>query len=154
MASLREQIMAEVKTRLELISTGNGYSQDVRQVVRTRADIPDYPTVPAIYVYEGAERKNDEYVAGKLRASLDVVIVYLIEDYTDQATSANAALADISKAMGTDFTVTGADSLETIAQFVERGNEVVVDPTDEKLIICGVEFEARYTHALADQDNA
>jgi hypothetical protein len=146
--------MVEVQTRLEAITTGNGYSQDIREVVRTRADIPDYPTVPAIYLYEGAERKDDTYASGKLRVDLDVVIVYLLEDYTDQATTANAALADVSKAMGTDYTVTGVSGAQTIVQFVERGNEVVVDPTDEKLIICGLEFDARYTHALGDPDNA
>jgi len=145
--------MSTIKTRLETITTANGYSRDVRFVERTMAPLPDTISTPAIYVYEGDETK-DTNSFGKLAGTLRVMVVYLEEDYTDPRTTANQMLADVTKAVGTDITLTGANSIQTLANLYERGNEVVIDPNNANLIVAGVDFDAIYEHELGNQDNA
>jgi hypothetical protein len=147
--TLREQLMAGLAARLLSIKAVNGYRFSVNDVVRTQVDLPDHPPMPCIYIYEGEEEKRKD--SGRLLCELQIGIVYIAEDLTDQNTTANEMLHDVSRAMGTDFIITDEDGISRSVEIFEQGNDVTIGPTNNQVIYVAMTFVASYYHQHGDQ---
>ncbi len=72
MTALREQIMQALVTRLRTITAANGYSHDVRQVIRGDTEQPT--SWPAILVVEGEETYERENTCVQATMAIEIVV--------------------------------------------------------------------------------
>ena len=149
--TIREKIMSTLATNLEAVTESNGYSQTIRKVQRRLGEIPDTTTLPAIFIYEGTEEKDDQNAIGKLHCVLPVVVVCLVTATRNERSVANAALGDLTRAVGVEFTVTDDYGGQTIANIVERTNEVETSIARTPTIYIASQFDVEYGHSLGDQ---
>jgi hypothetical protein len=151
--SIREKIMVKVKENLEQISRNDDYSYDVRQVTRTNSELPDHPPLPSIFVYEGEEDKQPlRKTPNQVQCTLPIAVVYVAEDYSETATTANAMLTDVVRAMGSSVRVGDADAPTRYqdVEIYEMSNEIVIDDVNNPIVYVVVNFELYYYHSHGD----
>lgn len=95
--SIRETILAALKTALEAITTGNGYNLTIARVDRIRANPINHPQYPSINIWE--QRGNAEIdPKGYIKHTLDVVLeVWSESGGVDLSQQINKHLADVEK---------------------------------------------------------
>lgn len=149
--SLRTKALARVKTNLEVL-LGTGYNYRAVAVERRSVDLPDIGT-ERVWIYTGDEPKDPGIAFGKLRCSIPVVVRYrrTQRDKSLQAETMEKMSADLSKAMGDNFTVLDANSMEVNVEVEENLVVMNVAPPDESLMDVFVEFELVYFHLRGDQ---
>lgn len=145
---LREKIMAGLLLRLKDIKTVNGYLYTLQTCERRQADLPDFPITPAVFLYEGGEDKKND--GTRVLCELEVVVVFCVESLQDQGTVANRMLSDVSKAVGSDFIVSDADSLNRSVNISEVGTDVVIGETTNQLVYVSTTFTIFYYHQHGD----
>jgi hypothetical protein len=146
--------MSTLATNLEAVTESNGYSQTIRKVQRRLGEIPDTTTLPAIFIYEGTEEKDDDHAIGKLRSVLPVVVVCLVTATRNERSVANAVLGDLTRAMGVEFEVTDDFGGTAVAILTERTNEVETSIARTPTIYIASQFDVQYSHLLGDQTRA
>ncbi len=103
--TVRENILANVKTTLEGISIANGYNNDIASIQRWKQKGNLLRQVPCIIINAGLEDKKpgpDPLVTCKLTVSLDLWIRDDSDNPTD--TILNSLFGDIEKALAVDYT--------------------------------------------------
>ncbi len=105
---IRENIMSNLITTLQAITTGNGYKNTIRGVFRYEQDgnsSVEQPFIEIIPVSEEIKQSPNPYATCTLSINIDV---WLRHDKSDYADSTDAYLitflADITKALMADYT--------------------------------------------------
>lgn len=115
--SVREDVLADIKSTLEGITTGNGYNHDVAAVVRgevTPTMFKAFPVITFDDIGESYDRKNNHSLHKELRVA--VLGLLRINKHTgDDAVRAAASnlLADIEKALMQDR-CRGGNAIDTL----------------------------------------
>ena len=105
MASIREQIMAAIETRLGTISIANGYNNDIREVFRYTQDPSSLEKLPAIGIRRKTEAtgfKYNEHVDKDL--TIDITAFAHHPENTDGSseTISDSLIEDIEVAIAQD----------------------------------------------------
>ncbi|MBW1666716.1 MAG: hypothetical protein JRJ66_01455 [Deltaproteobacteria bacterium] len=118
MSSIRENIISNVISTLEAVSTANGYNYDLSgRVSRTLKHWEECSEFPQVFVMDGAESK----VYGSnimVDSTLEVVIRAYEHDQSDTSQKLNNLLEDIEKALCADHT-RGGYAVNTIPLKIE-----------------------------------
>ncbi|MDD5450197.1 MAG: hypothetical protein PHO42_06370 [Candidatus Omnitrophica bacterium] len=115
MSTVRENIIANLKTTLEAITQANGYNNDIASVQRWMQRGNILKSVPCIVISAGQEDKKPEpnpLMTCRLSVYLEL---YLRQNETDQTPTdslINSLLGDIEKALMLDYT-RGSFALDT-----------------------------------------
>lgn len=152
MPSVRESILANVKTTLQGIAPGGtpaaGYSTAIKQVFRWGTDptlIQDFPVVVLGDVNEAYTQNSNPL----LHRTLTVVIEgwHRIEFETDDVVGGvvTAFVADLEKALMQDVT-RGGFAVDTIL----KGNEAYVEAGGAPLLMVSVTAEIKYRTSLTN----
>lgn len=147
--SMREKLMAGLLDRLREITTSNGYTFTLQTCERRHADLPDFPVMPAVFLYEGSEDKVKN--GSRLLCRIELAVVYCAEANQNQATIGNRMLADITRAMGTDFVIQDASGYNFSIELDETSAEVIISETQNQMIYASSTFVASYYHEHGDQ---
>lgn len=113
--TIREKILANIKTTLEGISIANGYNNDIAGVERWKQHGNSLREVPCIIINGGPEDKEagpNPLVSCKFTAYLDIWIRQDKEDVNPTDSILNSLLGDVEKAMMVDCT-RGGDAKDT-----------------------------------------
>lgn len=152
--SVRESILASLKTALALISTANGYENNITGgVQRFNQNGNSLVTVPTIVVIGGSEEKSSKEAHNLTDCKLTVYLVawarHDSESVVDTDTVVNSLILDVEKAIMVDVT-RGGKAVDT--------NVVNVEPLDsvEGQPYCGaiLEVEIWYRHTITDPATA
>lgn len=149
--SLRTKALARVKTNLEAL-LGAGYNFKAVAVERRSVDLPDQGT-ERVWIYTGDEDKDPGIAFGKLRCSIPVVVRYrrTDRDKSTQAETLEKMSADITKAMGDEFTIEDTNGMEVSVEVEEHLVVTNVAAPEGVLLDLIVEFELVYFHLKGDQ---
>lgn len=152
MASVREQIIENIKTTLETITQGVVYENSIASVQRWMQRGNKLYDTPCIVINEGEESKEpvpQGVITCHLNVTFDLWTVQDESDDTATGTYLNSFLRDIEKALLMDTTRGGKaqdTKLQSIIPF-----ETVEGQAYAGLII---EVEIRYRHLEGDPDTA
>lgn len=146
--TIREKAIEALIVRLEQMSLANGHRFEPTKIYRESLDIPDHPTYPAIYLYEGQESKQPN--SGRLLCSLPVLVILLGESHSDQFTTANEMLGDIINVVGSDMELTDAVGRSCSVQLIEATNSIVAGEVNNAIVYVEVEYLLVYYHAHGD----
>ncbi len=155
-ASLREQIMVDVKTTLDAISQLNGYNNNIGLVTRAVGNDIAQGSIPVLYIEQGDEMAMS---AGENNTPMNVVtrvltvrvgIIHRLAADVVADTALNSIQQDIYKAMMVDHT-RGSLAIDTLPRKATGALELeaVVDGA-LKLI----EFDVLYRHNWQDESVA
>lgn len=116
MVSTRDAVIASLKTKLETITTGNGYQQNIGDVLDypvQMADLDGYD-FPIISIVMGSNT-NDPFIGGAEDYLWNVGLRCYLEDVdTDNVkASVNEMIEDVNKLIFTDPTLGNASVVET-----------------------------------------
>jgi len=148
--SIKEAVMNEIARRMGLIKKTSGYWTDVRVVQRTHDMLPERPTGPHVYVYEGMEQKDDGQNPNFIECSMPVGIVYVCDSYTDKATWSNRMLQDVETALGLEYSYTCPSGQVVRAYLRLKSTDVQVDDQGGPVVVAATILEAQYRHAPGD----
>ena len=160
MASVRQAAIDAIIVKLGNITTANGYTFDVTSDrVYRQADNPETMPTPAVVVIQGEENIENVY-SDRYECSLEVIIG-CVDQYNgnDPEARANLFLADIQKAMGTEYMVTAtpygsSESGTTTINMLEEGNTITVTDALPGYILGQANYELRYRRHLLDPNKA
>ena len=124
--TLREKLMAAAVAKLKLIQAPL-YSVSIRAVERTAGSIPERPTSPMGFIWEGPEETRQDLAAGYDVNTVELVSVLVVDDYTEAAVRGNELIGDMIRVFGADgLLVTNADNDSICADTNKRGSELVL----------------------------
>jgi len=136
MSIIREQIMALVKTKLETITTANGYNTVVQRVERMTITPISNSELPAIYIYEEQETVEADggiVNLGLYSNTLAVTLECWIKDRTaEKATQLNKVLEDVVKSMQADTQWTDGSGVKLAIDTVYTGNKTLLEFSSAK----------------------
>lgn len=152
MPSIRENILANVKTTLQAIAPSGvaaaGYSTPVKQVFRWGMDAAQIIEFPVLVFGD----LNEVYTQNSLQLlhrTLTVVVegYHKVEFQSDDAVAqaATAFLADIEKSLLADVT-RGGNAVDTIF----KSNEVFVESAGSPFVFVSLTAEIKYRTRLTD----
>jgi len=143
--SIREQILANIEDTLKGVQIENGYEVDLRTVRRTPRHPLTEPLLPAAFVTDTGEEKEEGSPTQHTHCTLHVAIVFYNEEYEDMSQKAIQIQASIEKALSVD-PQRGGLAYDTDI----KGNEFAVD--EEHFPIGGgvVRCDVSYRHKLGD----
>lgn len=152
MSTIRENILAHIKTTLEGITEANGYNNDIASVQRWMQRGNILKSVPCIVISAGQEDKRPEpnpLMSCRITVYLEL---YLRQNETDQTPTdslINSLLGDIEKALMLDYT-RGGNSLDTNIR------AIIPFETQEGQVNAGavIEIEVLYQHQQNDPETA
>lgn len=152
MPSIRENILANVKTTLQAIAPGGtpaaGYATAVKQVFRWGMDATQVLEFP-ILVFGDLNEAYTQNSLQLLHRTLTVVVegFHKVEFESDDtvAQAATSFLADIEKALMADVT-RGGNAVDTIL----KSNEVFVESSGSPLIWISVAADVKYRTKLTN----
>ncbi len=152
MSTIRENILANIKTTLEGITEANGYNNDIASVQRWMQRGNILKSVPCIVISAGQEDKRPEpnpLMSCRITVYLEL---YLRQNETDQTPTdslINSLLGDIEKALMLDYT-RGGNALDTNIR------AIIPFETQEGQVNAGavIEIEILYQHQQNDPETA
>lgn len=151
MSSLRQQLLDAVKTRLETITTGNGYQTSLgSKVYLCRPIAPQDSELPQVVIWDLAE-ETEQRQAGVWQNSL-VIELHVFQSGATMANGdfARSAVDDLHKALGTDVRWSNL-ALDTRP----RSNRYEIDQETRKLTgTIVLEFEILYRCAAWDMQTS
>ena len=125
MSTKRELILANLKTALEGITTGNGYSVTVQEVSRTMKHWEKVSEFPVLYVVAGDERIA-HHPGLQERAVWEVGIVGYVKSEDEKSEEVEKLVGDIKKIVMVD-TTRGGHAVACTVEAV-RDINVVLSP--------------------------
>lgn len=153
---IRELVMVKVESLLAAIKVDDGatYSQTVRSVERDIYSVAQNPPRPSVWVFEGDENKNSQNSerVGAVTCRLPVIVTYVADQErdTNTATTKNRMLADITRALGTDWDI--VDAYGTIDRVqVDEVSNTSSDGAESGMVWVQTLFNLMYHHAVGDQ---
>jgi hypothetical protein len=152
MTTVRENILANIKTTLETVTTANGYDNTIASVQRWDKRGNPLRQVPCIVVSAGQERKTpvpNPFFTCHLTVYLDV---WVRQDATDALVTdsvLSSLLGDIEKAIVADYT-RGGFAKDTVLHSSVPFESVEGQPHAGLII----EIEIVYQHKQGDPDVA
>lgn len=146
--TIREKIMDELISRLQTINIANGDMFTPTLIERKGQELPESPTYPAIYIYEGEEQKE----AGMMQmlCELPILIVFLAEGHSDQLKVGGKMLENLVRAIGTDFSVLDANGNAVGANFSEVSNDIIAGDTALPVIYVELVIIVNYSHSIGN----
>ena len=146
--SIREKIMANIKTALAAITTVNGYVNNITNVQRWKQNGNSIATVPAIIINGGPEDNKDDrfpLTTCMMTIFVDLYIREAESSTSDTDTVLNSLLQDIKKAVKVDIT-RGGNAVDTTFK------SIVPFETIEGQAFAGliIEVEVEYRHQQTD----
>ncbi len=147
--SVREDVLADIKTTLEGISTGGGFNFDVASAIRGQVTITAFKAFPAITfddLGETYDRKNNHSLHKELRVA--VLGLLKVNKHTgDDAVRAAASnlLADIEKALMQDR-CRGGNAIDTLLQ----SNDIESSEATSPYAFVVMELVVKYRTNLTD----
>ena len=148
MASIREQILAHLKTRFEAITAGVDGFTETWEVV-TREPLSAQPTIvkgqAAIGIYELPERSAPNIGVTNKTLRLVLEFHYKLDDAELASMELNRLLLDVQRTMLSD-TTSGGLSLNV----TEDGNELDIDGPGDGLVVGAAVFNVLYRHKTGD----
>ena len=146
---VKEQVLDNLKTTLELIAGGASYHTTLRGVHRLRGvnamQLQQFPAV----IIDVAGTAHDDGVNGMVSCSMDVNLVAVITDRTDPAQELEWLAADIKRALLIDVTRGGA-AVDT--KFVSDDIQISDDVTSVAAV--QVQARVRFRHLYADPNTS
>ena len=147
--SIREKIMKNIKTVLQTITVGNGYSNTILSVQRFIQSGHKLLDVPVILISEGSETAEDKAPNLTMKTLSVYLAVITRQDETIDTRSGaevmNSIVADVEKAMVADFT-RGGNSIDT--KIISSDPIDVQDGEPELGVL--MQFEIIYRHGRTD----
>ena len=152
MSTVRENIIADLKTTLEGVSQANGYNNDIASVQRWQQRGNVLRSVPCIVISAGQEDKKPEpnpLMTCRLSVYLELYIRQNETDLTPTDSIINSLLGDIEKALMVDYTRSGNAKDTNI-------KSVIPFETQEGQVNAGavIELEIIYQHQQTDPEMA
>lgn len=151
---IREIVMQTVEARFAAIKADEGqtYSQTVVSVKRDIWDIGTNPPRPSIWILEARENKVQQNadIVGSSQNFVKVVVTYVADALENTGTIKNRMLADLTRAIGSEFTITDSYGTRDTVQVVE-GDNLTSDGSEGGIVWVQVEYTLSYHHALGDQ---
>lgn len=125
--SIRETILAALKTQLQTITVANGYNLTINRVDRIRSNPINHPQYPSINVWE--QRRDAEIdPKGYQKNTLDLVLeVWSEAGGEDLSQKINQHIADVEKCVLDDPTL----GLDSVIDTYYTGDEVLLTNGDE-----------------------
>lgn len=126
--SLRDQIRAAAKTRLEGIRTGNGYRTTLRRVSEIEEDLDTVNEFPLAILTESPELDEDLYEEATFTGLVDALMHLVVTVYAHGSdaqaveTLLNRLDADVAKALSTELTL-GLDFVQPIRRVARDGSK-------------------------------
>ena len=147
--SVKESILANIKTALQAISIANGYNNDIAGgVQRYKQTGNDLAVLPTIIIIQGPEKKDPKAGYDRTNVHLSVFILVWARDAeggADTDTVVNSLVLDIEKALMADES-RGGNAVDT--------NVTDVEPldSDEGQPFCGaiLEVDIHFRHLVTD----
>lgn len=129
MASIRQQIMTAMDTRLKTILVANGYETNLGQKVYAWKATPlDDVDLPALEYRDIANDRLEGGPIGKFRWALTIEIGIVAASASTTIADVRKMLNDVYKAMGTD------ETWSTLAQWTEQPSDKVEIEQQDKII--------------------
>lgn len=159
MASVRQEVVNAIISKLQQITVANNYSFDVGSSrVYRKADSPELMPTPSIIAVQGEESIENEY-SDLYECSLDMIIGF-VDQYSgdDPETYANSFLRDIQTSLDRQFEVTvkqygTGNSSTTTVQMKEQGNTITVSEALQGYVLGQVVYDVRYRRHTEDPDS-
>lgn len=150
--TVREQILANIQTTLEGVTTGNGYNNTLASVQRWSMHGNSLVDVPCVVINIGAESKLPDpnpLMTCQMRVYMDLWVRQAEDDTTPTDTLLNSIFGDIEKALAVDIT-RGGLAIDTLV------TDSVVFETDESQPHAGltIEINVNYRHQQNDPETA
>lgn len=151
MASVRQAVIDAVVTKLKAIKYVNGYSRELLDSnIKVTRVAPSGLTSPALFVVQGDENVNPIAMNQTFECTLDIGVGFMDQwNGDDPDAEALKFLADIQKAMGTEFTIactsaaSGGASNQIVNMF-ETGNSLNISESLTGWILGQVGYSVRY----------
>jgi len=150
--TVREKILEDIKTALELIKTENGYENDIVSVQRWSQHGNSTRLVPCIVINGGSEErqpKPNPLVTCDFLVYLDLWIRHDENDSDSTDTVLNSLLLDIEKALMADYT-RGGYARETVIRSIDPFRGTEGNPHSG----ISIEVEIKYCHEQGDPTQA
>jgi len=153
---IRELVMQKIETLLAAIKADEGdtYSQTVVSVSRDVYSVAKNPPRPSVWIFEVDEEKNTENAdrVGSAQCRLPVVVTYVADEEGDvgTGTTKNRMLADLTRALGTDWDIVDAYGGIDRVQVNESSNSTS-EGTESGMVWVQSLFTFTYRHTLGDQ---
>ena len=150
--SVREDVLADIKTTLEGISVANGYNHDVASVTRGEVSVTLLKVFPAITfddVGESYDRKNNHSLHKELRVAV-LGLLKVSKHMGDDAVRAAASslLADIERALMQDR-CRGGNAIDTLLQ----SNDIESSEATSPYAFVVLELLVKYRTSLTDPNS-
>lgn len=147
---LRELVVVALCTRLENITTSNGYPFSVIEVKRDVWEPVSGEALPVVVVNELDESLEiDGDAVGTYVCTLPLAITIAVDASETPATTKNLMLASLTKALGYQFDVVDADNHGQICEVVELSN-TNSEGLDGSLLWVELLVEVSYARSLSD----
>ena len=153
MSYRRNDVVEAMVTTLQEVRSGSGYLMDYRIVTREPMTLDNIsklkPGETFVGVYDTSEEK--ERIFGATNATLTVIVefYYMPKMGQSKAEKLNILLAEITKALVTDQTLSN-----TSFKIEDMANHIDIDGIYDKLINGSVTFHVTYRHGLFDPTKA
>lgn len=150
--TVRESILANIKTVLQTVTIGNGYDNTLASVQRWRQSGNNLINVPCVIINAGPEDKQDEpnpYKTCLLTVYLDLWNRQDADSTADTDTILNSIYGDIEKALMVDIT-RGGYAIDTNVRSAAPFETVEGQPHAGLTI----EIEIQYQHLISDPETA
>lgn len=149
-APVQEQIVDDVISALETITTGNGYHQTLNQVHRVKDAIEPYVDAPMVDVLISGETNQDEEINGSYGITtrdLELSLWAYVKDMNDPDQELSYIQADVEKALLADVH-RGQLAQNTIVNQVSR---IYLNRNDNDYTgAISIRVTVRYQHRLTD----
>lgn len=140
---INEQILDEIITTLESITTANGYAQTIHEVSRIRAAaLVEFTNWPSIGVMLIVENKDENETVGFSDCHMSINLTAYTNDKTNPAQALLILAGDIQKALMIDHT-RSALAIDTEVQVLEKGFN---DPARSPSGWIQIDVEVYYRH--------
>lgn len=150
--TVRERILANIKTTLEGVTVAGGYNNTLASVQRWKQSGNTFEEVPCVIVAAGPEQENEEpnpNVTCRLTVFLGIWTRQAESDPAASDTVLNSILGDIKKALRVDVT-RGGYARDTNILSNEPFDSIEGQPDIGLMVV----LEVRYQHLQTDPETA
>lgn len=149
--SIREKIMQIWKTKLENMSTDDGYETEWAYVLREPITANDYQTLwqsNAVSILDTDEVALTVETGQRRKELLVTVQIFIVVDQdADKSSELNRAIADVQDLFYSDIHTTDIDGKQYTADITELGNTKNIEFVNDFWLEAEITLAIQYTHS-------
>ena len=133
--TIREQIVANVKTAFETILVSGGYNLDLGNNINTyKTTIFEKDSLPGVNIMHLESVKEEEGPIGKFRRAMQIEVEIFLASGTNTVNDAWNAISDVEKCVGLNYKWGG------LAVYTKQPDKEEIVPSQENNIISGAKI--------------